>query len=122
MSGRPGSFQKLDHDVSSLHLSEFSSLRSEGATIKIANGANKVAFFRRCQKTAVYRKKRITIRPAKRHKAVSFTVFHRYVIENTGTGLLLHIHAAISKNVAQLIFEDIKDWSPLFFLCITFTE
>jgi hypothetical protein len=35
---------------------------------------------------------------------------------------LLHIHAAVGEDVAELILEDIKYRNPLLFLSITLTE
>ena len=39
-----------------------------------------------------------------------------------GSGLLLHVHASIGKDIAQLVFEDIQYRNTFFFLCITLAK
>lgn len=39
-----------------------------------------------------------------------------------GSGLLLHIHASVCKDIAELVFENLCDGSALFFLCITLEQ
>ena len=40
----------------------------------------------------------------------------------SGTSLLLHIHASVCKDIAELVLENLRDENSLFFLCITFVQ
>ena len=39
-----------------------------------------------------------------------------------GTGFLLHVHASVREDIAELVFEDLKNRNSLFFLRIAFAE
>ena len=47
-------------------------------------------------------------------------IFRKRLTE--GSGFLLHVHAAIRKDIAQLIFEDIQYRNAFFFLGITLAK
>ena len=39
-----------------------------------------------------------------------------------GTGLLLHIHAAVREDIAEFVLEDVDNWDAFFLRSVTGTE